>query len=422
MQNCDQKEEGAVGGVDSLDTDSHSQLKSQDSAQSSKSDADLSSSPQGSQVKAAKMSEVGIFERFSHGCEHASDDTEPPVSEAEGAVDKRQRLGSPRDTEAGCSAENKESAAKSPTSQDSLQHNSGAGQDSSSKSPSVQPADSTLLVVQVPDSTAISLATKTSTGSVHDDVLGKSPSVSPSIRSPSSVSRNLFETFLAISQSEETSQDEREDEPLPAESSGDVGNVQPINACDSGGGDFRDGNMQQSASVESSTVETAVDRVAQSTGGGPTESADSSHASSSGSVAKGATVDGVASGDNAPEDDAPAVSSSGDDIIEVKADDKDSAVLVNSISTQSNGSLRSAAADGSPEGSAAVQRESASESVARSDDRHVTINVATEEADSRALVPRYERPFPRDFNTIRMKLEADKYTSVVSYNFVVWTR
>ena len=137
---------------------------------------------------------------------------------------------------------------------------------------------------------------------------------------------------------------------------------------------------------------------------------------------RGATVDGVASGDNAPEDDAPAVSSSGDDIIEVKVDDKDSAVLGNSISTQSNGSLRSAAADGSPEGSAAVQRESASESVARSDDRHVTINVATEEADSRALVPRYERPFPRDFNTIRMKLEADKYTSVVSYNFVVWTR
>ena len=84
--------------------------------------------------------------------------------------------------------------------------------------------------------------------------------------------------------------------------------------------------------------------------------------------------------------------------------------------------MRSASTGGSPEGSAETERDGASGVVQRRIERHVSVSVNSGpgEADSRAVVPRGERPFPRDFNTIRMKLEADKYTSVVSRGFVAW--
>ena len=413
----DQKEEGAADVMIISDADSHSP-ESLGGAKSPRSGDDLWCSGRGSQVKAARMSEVGIFERFSQGCASASEHTDQPASETEEAADKPPALCSSSDREAGCSADNKDASAKCSSSPDSAQHDSGTGQDlGGGESSSLQPADSTLPSLQVTSSTAASQVTKTSTGS---DFSAKSPSVSPSIRSPSSVSRNLFETFLAISQSEDQSPDEGEDERPLAERSGDTGGVQ---TGDTGEGCLRDGNVRRSASGESSNSETAAEGVAQRLGCGPSESTGSSHEDGGASTSRGAAVDRGASGDGTPRDNAPTpASSSGGDNATATADREEAALTCNSVSVQSGSPLRSASTGGSPEGSAATERDSASGVVQRRTERHVSVSVSSGpgEADSRAVVPRYERPFPRDFNTIRMKLEADKYTSVVSRGFVAW--
>ena len=511
-QKSDDKEESAMDVVLS-DSEADAPARSPGgAAKPSRSDPDLGS--RGSQVKAAEMSEVGIFERFSLGCASASEKGDRPAAEREDNADKPKALCSSQDGEArcstekdrdadcstkkdrdagcatekdkdagcstekdddagcstekdsdagcstekdsdagcstekdddagcstekdrdadcstekdrdaDCSTENEESDAKCPTPRDSSAHDADAARRSSSvSSQSAAPAaDSTHPALQAPISAVASQTTRASAGSsdVSDDLLKKTPPVSSStIRSPPSVSRNLFETFLAVSRDDDDDDDksrdevERQQQPV-VETPGETGDVQTGDCGEGKLGDGRNARRSRAGeSLGSEAAELAGEEVAPKA----SESADSSRGNGSASApGGGATGDGSASGDNAP----PAPGSSGDSAA-VKADNDDAAPAAFSNAPSSRRGSTPLGSASSADRSAADGRDGAPPGRAvalRSAGKHATIcmDAVREDggSDSRAVVPRYERPLPRDFNTIKMKLEADKYTSVVS--------
>ncbi|XP_070203310.1 platelet binding protein GspB-like [Littorina saxatilis] len=394
-------------------SDKDSRAKSDNDSRPTRSNFNLG----GSQVKAARMSEEGIFERVARSCEYLSEEGKPMCGEEKEGKEvcsQEEGMESPakcenKTTEDKCLVAKPLSDAAGKCSDSSLSPTDSSHV--SSTMPSTEASSVTAVAAsEAPQTTAATTtssntatateAATTLTGSSSTEEQASNMSDVATNKTPASISRNLFETFLAVSGTDE--------DETARDCSGEAGREQKGCSGDSSEQVSGKSNMEESDSAKDSASNAEAEPCAVP---GTSKSSDSSQGCDNATVLGSTVPEHSSTPSSNAENSAPSrapVSPS----ISPSAKKTDDTAVTNSIPTTDTASSR-ASLESSSDGSAVARTSSTPRSAERSVVRHVSV---VEPEQSKAVVPHNDRQYPRDFNTIRRKLEAGKYTTVEAFN------
>ena len=421
------------------DSEADSPSKSCHSPALSRSDSDLGSAGRGSHGKAAKMSEVGIFERLSQGCTEDARCVEKDAGSGD-----RSRVGGEGDGP--CSSERSKEQPRCEGPCDSQGTKSSAVHNSASES--------------AHDDSSPSLQSSTNTAADEASMAATSQSEKPSSlsnKSPSSVARNLFETFFSISNTDsqegECSMEVREGEKEGEGKTDTPDDKAELETADLASAETENRSSATPPSVApgNSSSESCVmsERESGQLGGANScvasgEEMSSTRSSADQNLTEGASAD-VSSGVGVDESSSPSSnpvlsrnteSGSGESSAEsimtrgavvdgnvmsgASSQPITDPVTVLSQNTENSRGQNSAEERTTTNSASTEENMVTSGVVSRSavGPVTVTVNMVTEATHHRSAVACFERSFPRDFNAVRMKLEADTYASVVSQQFL----